>query len=192
MMKSHGSVPFKMGDVKATVFGGRYRDFDKSERRLMGVKMAAEINLPYHVSIPTEDFCVPNERDMQSGLIKAFELMEKGNDLYVGCWGGIGRTGLFMGCLAKLLNDCADAGFDDCAVGDPVKWVRENYIPNAIETEEQQAFVRGFDTAPVISMIKVRNLSRMVPVEVEVEKKVLVFPPFWEYMVWWMSGGFMR
>ena len=98
------------------------------ERRLVGVKMAVEINKFHHISVPTEDFSIPSVEDMQLGLMEAYDYMAKGNDLYVGCMGGIGRTGLFMGCIAKLMQDCGNVGFQKSLnTGDPVRWVRENY-----------------------------------------------------------------
>ena len=54
--------------------------------------------------------------------------------LHVGCRAGIGRTGLFLACLARA------AGVE----GDALDYVRRHYLPHAAETEEQQAMARGF------------------------------------------------
>jgi len=182
-------VPVQIGPIKGFVFGGRFRDYVPGTRRLVGVKMAAEIMHAHDISIPTEDFSVPDESDMQEGMISALGLMMEGNDIYVGCMGGIGRTGLFMGCMAKLMQDCANVGYDPVLnTGDPVLWVRGNYMGHAIETEEQQEFVRNFDTAPVLAYLEAVLAPEVVVKRVEVPQ----YPTLLEYMTWWITGGFMK
>src|SRR3546814_6948484 len=62
-------------------------------------------------SVPTRDFSVPDKAELRDGLFDTFEMMVSGHaeDMYVGCMGGTGRTGLFMAAFAKML-----------AVDDPV------------------------------------------------------------------------
>jgi hypothetical protein len=119
------------------IFGGPY--FHKPER-MAGVKMAVEIDLPCDISVPTRDYSVPNEKDLRAGLVAAVDLLAAGRELYAGCYGGIGRTGLFMACMAKAAR-----------VPDPVAWVRQTYNPHAVETPEQQAFVKAFDVSAVFN-----------------------------------------
>ena len=139
----------RFGDHWGWVFGGPYADFKPGVRRLAGVKMAAEIKAYWDVSISTKDFSVPKVEAMQDGLIIAIDYIAKGNDLYVGCMGGTGRTGLFMACLIKSLQD---AGYwhDDY---DAVKAVRRLYRPHAVETNQQVEWVEDFDTTPVVDYI---------------------------------------
>jgi protein-tyrosine phosphatase len=54
--------------------------------------------------------------------------------VHVGCRAGIGRTGLFLACLARA------AGVE----GDPIAHVRAQYDPHAAETAAQEAMARGF------------------------------------------------
>lgn len=135
-----GKLPFK-----AIVYGGPFANFEiMNERRLAGVKMAIEINTPCDVSIPTADFYIPNKAAFNAGMIQAVKLMREGKDLYVGCMGGIGRTGLFMAVLVKAMNEvnCVD---DD----DPIRRVRYYYNEHAVETPAQIKFVRDFDVSDI-------------------------------------------
>jgi len=148
-MKKHVALrqmDFRVGAIDFTLFGGPYTDFDRTTRRMLGVKMAEEIQFPYFVSIPTEDFSVPSVESMAAGALRVIEASMLGNDFYVGCRGGIGRTGVFFGVMANLMFAARVARGDlsPDAVPDPVHWVRETYLSYAIETKEQEEFVRNF------------------------------------------------
>lgn len=113
--------------------------------------MAVEIGATADVYVDTEDFSVPSVSDMQQGLIKTLQLMSQGNDAYVGCMGGIGRTGLFMSCMVKSVAAIkATLEEPPLLIGvSPVEYVRSHYNPHAVETHEQQWYVRNFNTLPV-------------------------------------------
>lgn len=158
-MNLRNGIPFSFGPLQTTVYGGPYRSYSP-DRRLVGVKMAAEINMDCDVSIPTEDFSVPDHEDMIDGLCSALSFVAAGNDLYVGCMGGIGRTGLFMGCLTKVLMDFEELYpemvlAERAAITDPVAFVRKHYKGSAIETEAQRKYVREFPTHRVLAHILV-------------------------------------
>jgi hypothetical protein len=51
------------------------------------------------------------------------------------CWGGLGRTGAVLACLAVLAGVAAD---------DAVPWVRAHYEASAVETEAQCELVARF------------------------------------------------
>lgn len=53
----------------------------------------------------------------------------------VACYGGIGRTGTVVGCLAVL------AGLPSVQA---VEWVRSKYQPEAVETPEQEHLIARF------------------------------------------------
>lgn len=123
-----------------TVVGGPYR---KRPPGYVGVKMAAEIASPCAVDIPVRDFCVPSVALATNGLRLTVGHILKGEPVYVGCMGGIGRTGLLLALLAKAWG-----------IPDPVAYVRANYIPHAVETQEQKNFVADFVVPPdVLSSI---------------------------------------
>jgi Protein-tyrosine phosphatase len=91
------------------------------------------------------DFGVPAEPEVAAGQITdAFRQASRGELVEVGCLGGSGRTGTVLACMAVL------AGVPP---SDAVPWVRNAYRPEAVETVEQEAWVRWFagwvaDSAP--------------------------------------------
>lgn len=190
-------IPVQFGSVKGWIYGGPFRRYEPGTRRLVGVKMAEEIDHPHDISIPTEDFSVPDYVTMQQGLIDAVKALVGGNDIYAGCMGGIGRTGLFMGVMAKVMVDYAKAVGEDppplAQLADPVKFVRAHYKGHAIETQQQQTFVMTFPTEPVVAtLIELLNKKEVVVQEVKMEVPVLHYPGLFEYACWWLSGGFLR
>lgn len=182
-MQLSKGIPVNLGLIQGYVFGGRFRDYIPGTRRLVGVKMAAEISHPHDISIPTEDFSVPDVSDMKQGLMEALEHLSQGRDIYVGCMGGIGRTGLFMGVMAKLLDDYNRETEPLTYVRmDPVAYVRQNYISHAIETREQQDYVRTFDTSEALEWVLEYNRPK---VEFkEVTHTQLVTPWEWGVGMW--------
>lgn len=121
------------------VYGGPYREIAKSWRDYQGdsvftVKMAAEINEPCHADVPTKDFCTPDDVYMVPAIKEAINAIIDGKNVYAGCMGGIGRTGLFLGVLTAILVKDED----------PVKLVRAGFKGHAIETPEQMDYVRKF------------------------------------------------
>lgn len=65
----------------------------------------------------------------------AFACARDGERVEVGCYGGIGRTGTVLACMAVLAGVPGDAA---------VAWVRAHYHPYAVETDEQEGWVRWF------------------------------------------------
>lgn len=116
------------------ITGGRFMECPED---YAGVKMAKEIRKACVVDIPTEDYHTPERKVLYRGLNKAVDLILAGEPIYVGCMGGIGRTGLFLAVLAKAFGQ-----------RDPVKYVRANYIPNAVETEDQQKYIKELRITP--------------------------------------------
>lgn len=87
------------------------------------------------VWIPIPDFGVPAELltpIVEFALIRALAAALDGRSVYVGCMGGIGRTGLFLSLLAKALGQRR-----------PIGYVRR-YVFEAVETHEQELYVRNF------------------------------------------------
>lgn len=180
-------MPVRFGKVKAQIFGGPFRHYVPRNRRLVGVKMAAEVSHPHDINIPTRDFSVPDLKDMHIGVQQALQAILDGNDIYVGCMGGTGRTGLFMGCLAAVMFDFAGPVAELESVfgmSDPVKYVRKHYRPHAIETDEQEIFVRNFPTKGHVDWLKSQLQPPVVvhtiekPVDRIVEVPVYTFNPF--------------
>lgn len=187
-MELKGYVPFMVPGINAKIFGGRYVNYRPLARRMIGVKMAAEIEHPYNISIPTDDFCTPSVEDMTNGMIAAVTAMHKGNDIYAGCMGGTGRTGLFMACMMKVASYMSPGAYPPYLT--PVEMVRQWYRPHAVETAEQQEFVADFDIKPVVAAVKclVKPVFTQVKVvEVEVPAKL----GFWGHLraAWYALRG---
>lgn len=187
-------VPVSIGGVQAVIFGGPFRDFVPGTRRLKGIKMAVELDLKCDVSVPTEDYGVPTQWSMDSGLIYACSFILKGNDVYAGCMGGSGRTGLFMGCLVKCLNDYAlTTGAPVITPLDPVAYVRITYKGHAIETPEQEAYVRNYDSTCVLEWLTDYH-DRLGVTEIKYVDRLIeavpeeVYPSLGKYLRWWLFG----
>lgn len=89
---------------------------------------------PYHFPIP--DFQVPEDRKALDAALEALESRAQlGKRIAVHCLAGMGRTGLFLGCLGKRRM----------ALGgeQAVQWIRE-LIPGSLETLLQENFVFDF------------------------------------------------
>ncbi len=80
------------------------------------------------VQLPIPDYGVPTEAELFRTLALVEDLARSGRNIVIHCNGGLGRTGMFLACLAKriLALDAEQA----------INWVRR-YIPGAIETRDQ-------------------------------------------------------
>ncbi len=58
-----------------------------------------------------------------------------GEDVEVGCFGGLGRTGTVLACMGTLAGVPAT---------EAVEWVRTHYDGRAVETREQEEWVLWF------------------------------------------------
>lgn len=124
------SMPVRFGGKTVEIFGGPY--FDRPAE-MFGIKLAAEINSPCDIDLPIRDYSVPSIRQTKQACLQCIKAMGRGEQIYAGCWGGKGRTGLFLAIMAKVAG-----------VQDPVAYVRSSFNVHAVETEEQQQFVENF------------------------------------------------
>jgi protein-tyrosine phosphatase len=86
--------------------------------------------------IEWEDFDLPTSPETASRQISdAFARAKEGEKVEVGCLGGLGRTGTVLACMAVLTGASAR---------EAVAWVRKNYNAAAVETPEQEEWVRWF------------------------------------------------
>ncbi len=129
-------MPVIIGNVVHILMGGPYKN---KPLYFKGVKMAVEIFEPCAIDIPTRDFNVPDEKVLLRGVVEGFVRMLRGQHLYVGCMGGIGRTGLYMAAMAKVMFV---AGFID---EPPIEYVRKYYIPHAVETTQQIQYINNLE-----------------------------------------------
>ncbi len=88
------------------------------------------------VALPIPDFGVPEMHELKRAVAAVLAQMQAdpARPVHVGCKAGIGRTGLFLACLARA----AGVG------GDPIAFVRAQYHPDAAETPYQERMARDF------------------------------------------------
>ena len=133
------------GSIHFTVYGGPY--FTKPEG-YFGVKLAPEINLPCSINLPISDFSIPETSQALSAVMATIDALFNGEKVFAGCYGGKGRTGLFLALLAKTF------GYER-----PITHVREHYHAHAVETREQGLFIYRFDVAPARNRLNQRMMS---------------------------------
>jgi len=147
----NGSMPLRIGNlINTKVYGGPYLDVPVD---FFGVKMAEEIEHPHMVDIPTRDFDVPKVSDLRAGIIKTLMGLINDEVVYVGCMGGIGRTGIFLAALAKVQIEYRKVKHRPGRGEDPVLYVRKHFIPHALETEQQMKFIADFDVAGIVTWL---------------------------------------
>ena len=88
-----------------------------------------------HEHVAWADFGVPDPDELRLALQGLLARARNGDRVEIGCLGGHGRTGSALACLAVLTGTPPDAAVD---------WVRAHYCPDAVETDEQRAFVENY------------------------------------------------
>ncbi len=138
-------MPFQLGTLKSQIAGGPY---SLKPHGYVGVKMAAESHLPCEINVPTVDFEVPEVAMFKRGLMKGIMAIASGSQIYVGCMGGIGRTGLYMAGMAKVMSEYRKKLHRPQF--DPVLYVRGEYLPHAVETSEQKQFIADLNVDSIV------------------------------------------
>lgn len=127
-------ITFPNGATKLHFIFGPYRDRVPGT---FGVRLTEDhqLDLPCDLHFPIRDFSTPSCFAFENLLIDIITKAQEGKVVYVGCYGGIGRTGMVVAGLARVL-----------VVGSkPVLWAREHYLSHAVETEPQERLVSVFD-----------------------------------------------
>jgi hypothetical protein len=150
--RANGMMPVSLGWFGAyatfNIHGGPFDKCPPPDKAFCVCVRAERATALYKdVWLPIDDFEVPENGRGQVDLAlrQTLEAALNGRDVYVGCMGGWGRTGLFLALLAKASGQA-----------DPVKYVRESYTPQAVETEAQRRFVADFDVDAVRSWMLAR------------------------------------
>lgn len=84
--------------------------------------------------LPILDFSVPELAELDEAVSEVLDHAYQSESVAVHCHAGIGRTGMFLACLAKR---CMDFSSDQA-----VAWVRQ-FILGAVEVSEQEQLVRS-------------------------------------------------
>lgn len=130
--------PFADGE-NVTIYcsAGRYRPpMDEADFGLYADQMWSPLSASRNEFINWPDFSVPAcDEIAHQQIIDAFIRACKGEVVEIGCIGGHGRTGTILACMHVI------AGYDpDFAIN----LARRNYCHHAVETPEQEEWVRQF------------------------------------------------
>ena len=137
--EGNGSMSLGLGWLFArqqlTVTGGPYDGYTPAKHSF-GVCVREE-RVPssgVDVHLPIRDFGLPADHEaVRKALRDTLEALLLKKDVYVGCMGGFGRTGLFLALLAKAAG-----------VSRPVAYVRNHYCARAVETDAQGRYIADF------------------------------------------------
>jgi hypothetical protein len=100
------------------------------------IKLASEVKGDATISLKCQDFgTFEDDGAVEASLLAAVYTIAQGRDVYVGCMGGIGRTGTWMAIMAGLLQP---------GIRDTIKFIRKNYRSGAVERDEQATYVKNF------------------------------------------------
>jgi len=148
----NGVLPLRIGNlINTLVYGGPYRECPEY---MFGIRMAAEFpHLKADMIVPTKDFSVPEVSVLKAGVVRALMAMISGQSVYVGCKGGWGRTGIFLAALAKVQIEYRKTKHRKGGAQNPVKYVRAYYSSSAVETEEQEQFIKNLDVSEIVAWI---------------------------------------
>lgn len=143
---ANGKIKFEFNNRSCFIFGGAYTN---KPLFAPGIKLAQEIDTPYKVKLDISDFSVPKQNEAKIALLEAFLLLAEKNYVYVGCAGGLGRTGLFIALMTKVYFKMVGLNTTD-----PVIYTREYYNSRALETVEQVEFVKSLDIDSIAARLK--------------------------------------
>lgn len=87
------------------------------------------------IHCPITDFDVPDLPILVELVHQIKQYLDQGEKLNIHCFAGIGRTGLVLACLAKLVFNFGPE--------QALNWVRQ-FVPEAVQTETQWQMVREF------------------------------------------------
>ena len=92
------------------------------------------------IYLPIPDFDVPPAEGLRLALAEVRFVAESGRNIAVHCHAGIGRTGLFMACLARQVFAMAGST--------AIQWVQQ-YIEHAVESDIQYSFIQDLQLGQV-------------------------------------------
>jgi protein-tyrosine phosphatase len=100
-----------------------------------------------HVRLPIRDVDIPTEARMREIIETIREGVERGDVVYVHCWGGVGRTGTVIGCFMR------EDGLDPPAVLERIRELRtgtERAHRASPETSAQRDFIARWKPSPTV------------------------------------------
>jgi hypothetical protein len=152
-----GHVKFNNGNIKGDMYGGPYT---KKPEATHGVCLLEDVPIGCNATIhlPIVDFCLPDKDDLNTAIAQMLLLMKDGKRIYIGCTAGQGRTGTILAIMHRLaVHSYANENGGHFLIHpeyDVIEHVRNVYVPEAVETPEQEAFVEEFDLTEMLTFIK--------------------------------------
>ena len=97
-----------------------------------------------HRRFPIRDVSVPSSRELTTTILDALdEHVDSGDLVYVHCWGGVGRTGVIVGCWLARHCGSGQQALDRLAE----LWrtcPKSAHKPESPETQEQTDYIRNW------------------------------------------------
>ncbi len=128
-----------LGFEKPRVFGGSYRDSPEVLTNNLTIRLEDGINRRCHIDLPIADFSVPApgfEQRVRRAVELSLFAAARGEEVFVGCMGGTGRTGMILVLMLREL------GFEG---PEAIAYVRKHYKPGAVETHAQERYVAEYE-----------------------------------------------
>lgn len=88
------------------------------------------------IFLPIPDFQVPSLPALDAAILATIQRAQAGKNIVVHCYAGLGRTGMFLACLARRVH-----GME---ADEAIRWVR-SYLPAAIESSGQVRVIQEYD-----------------------------------------------
>lgn len=123
-------IEFEYQGAKRRVYGGSFFHAPQSDDFLT-INLMAEHPLDCDIYFPIKDYDIPSDSNAVKEVLD--QILKTDKSIYMGCFGGVGRTGLMMSCLLKYIGH-----------SNPIDEVRQQYSSHAVETSEQKQFVEQF------------------------------------------------
>lgn len=130
----------RLGITCITIKGGPYAD---KQPHQFGVNLLEKPTYVSNVWFPIKDFSIPTV-DPSSTILKIIMAGLAGNEVYVGCLGGSGRTGTMLALVTKTVHEYNKVKFKGGITPSPIQWVRRYYKSSAVETREQERYIDSY------------------------------------------------
>lgn len=125
--------------------------------RMYGIKLAPELPHAANYYLPIVDFSIPDPKEVLLLIDWIKNKTDEVCELYLGCNGGYGRTGLIAACIL--------VAFEGMDAHEAIKVVRETVHPHCIETDQQVYFVINFaellEETTLENAIEMARLNRL-------------------------------
>ena len=143
-------IPVQMGrELNFHLYGGPFTACRNPDT--VKINLALENQMPFDYGLHIPDFGVPTDKkQFESVVMMALHHGLTGDEVFVGCGAGLGRTGTFLSCVAKVMLDYKKRVHLKGRGEHPIHYVRRWYDHGAVETGGQVRFIEEFDTRKLV------------------------------------------